>query len=101
MCILTGCDYLDPIQKVGPHTALKLIREHGSLDAVVTAIQNNAEPKYVMQKDRSYADARDFFLNPDVALDLDTDFNWERPDIDVLVRYLVVEKGFYKERVRE
>lgn len=35
LCILLGCDYLEPIKGVGPKSALKLIREHGGLDAVV------------------------------------------------------------------
>ncbi|THU81728.1 PIN domain-like protein [Dendrothele bispora CBS 962.96] len=35
LCILLGCDYLEPIKGVGPKSALKLIREHGSLDKVV------------------------------------------------------------------
>ncbi|KAG8899982.1 Elongation of fatty acids protein 2, partial [Tulasnella sp. 408] len=35
LCILLGCDYLEPIKGVGPKSALKLIREHGSLKEVV------------------------------------------------------------------
>ena len=35
LCILLGCDYLEPIKGVGPKSALKLIREFGTLKAVV------------------------------------------------------------------
>ncbi|KAF4581578.1 Elongation of fatty acids protein 2 [Pleurotus pulmonarius] len=35
LCILLGCDYLEPIKGVGPTTALKLLREHGSLKKIV------------------------------------------------------------------
>ncbi|KAL7414298.1 PIN domain-like protein [Mrakia frigida] len=35
LCILMGCDYVEPIKGVGPSTAVKLIREHGSLKKVV------------------------------------------------------------------
>ena len=35
LCILLGCDYLEPIKGVGPKSALKLLREHGSLAKVV------------------------------------------------------------------
>lgn len=35
LCILLGCDYLEPIKGVGPKSALKLIREHGTLKKVV------------------------------------------------------------------
>ena len=47
-----------------------------------------------------YADACDHFLSPDVTPDLGTDFEWERPNIDGIVQYLFVEKGFDEERVR-
>lgn len=35
LCILLGCDYLEPIKGIGPKSALKLIREHGNLGAVI------------------------------------------------------------------
>ena len=35
LCILLGCDYLEPIRGVGPKSALKLIREYGGLGEVV------------------------------------------------------------------
>ncbi|KAK7018086.1 Elongation of fatty acids protein 2 [Paramarasmius palmivorus] len=35
LCILLGCDYLEPIKGVGPKSALKLIREHGGLKGVI------------------------------------------------------------------
>ena len=35
LCILLGCDYLEPIKGVGPKSALKLIREYGTLEKIV------------------------------------------------------------------
>ena len=35
LCLLLGCDYLDPVKGIGPKTALKLIKEHKTLDAVL------------------------------------------------------------------
>lgn len=35
LCILLGCDYCDTIRGVGPKTALKLIREHGSIEGIL------------------------------------------------------------------
>ncbi|TIA92300.1 hypothetical protein E3P77_00844 [Wallemia ichthyophaga] len=45
LCILLGCDYLDPVKGVGPSTALKLIREHGSLDEIVPICRANQEKR--------------------------------------------------------
>jgi flap endonuclease-1 len=100
MCILLGCDYVDPIPKVGPNTALKLIREHGTLEGVVAAIEKSG--KYQIPEDWPYKDARELFLNPDVrpADHEECDFKWEAPDIEGLVKFLVHEKGFNEDRVR-
>ncbi|KAJ9112267.1 Elongation of fatty acids protein 2 [Naganishia cerealis] len=39
LCLLLGCDYLEPAKGVGPKTALKLMREHGTLENVVAHIR--------------------------------------------------------------
>ncbi|KIW65093.1 flap endonuclease 1 [Phialophora macrospora] len=102
LCILLGCDYLDPIPKIGPNTALKLIREHGSLEKVVESIENDPKKRYTIPEDWPYQDARELFLHPDVrsADDPECDFKWEAPDVEGLVQFLVQEKGFNEDRVR-
>lgn len=101
-CILLGCDYLDPIPKVGPNTALKLIREHGSLEAVVDFIEKDPKGRYKIPDDWPFQDARDLFFEPDVrgADDPLCEFTWDKPDMDGLVQFLVTEKGFSEDRVR-
>ncbi|KAI9745872.1 MAG: Elongation of fatty acids protein 2 [Claussenomyces sp. TS43310] len=102
LCILLGCDYLDPIPKVGPHTALKLIRDHGTLEKVVEFMQGDSKSRYTIPDDWPFADARELFFHPDVraADHADCDFKWDNPDVDGLVQFLVVEKGFSEDRVR-
>ncbi|ORY13282.1 flap endonuclease 1 [Clohesyomyces aquaticus] len=100
LCILLGCDYLDPIKGIGPSTALKLIREHKDLEGVVEHLKNSS--KYTIPEDWPFADARMLFLEPDVraATDPECDFKWEAPDVESLVKYLVEEKHFNEDRVR-
>jgi len=100
LCILLGCDYLDPIKGVGPSTALKLIRDHKDLEGVVKHFQSGT--KYQVPEDWPFADARLLFLEPDVrpADDPECDFKWEAPDIEGLVKYLVEDKGFNEDRIR-
>jgi len=43
LCILLGCDYLEPIKGIGPKSALKLVREYGGLKGVVEHLRE----KYV------------------------------------------------------
>ncbi|KAL8840588.1 MAG: hypothetical protein Q9170_001274 [Blastenia crenularia] len=102
LCILLGCDYVDPIPKVGPQSALKLIRDHGTLEAVVEHIKNDPKKRYTMPDDWPFEDARELFINPDVrqADHPDCDFHWKAPDVEGLIKFLVTEKGFSEDRVR-
>jgi flap endonuclease-1 len=102
LCILLGCDYLDPIPKIGPTTALKLIRDFGTLEKVVEHIENDPKKRYTIPEDWPYKDARELFFKPDVrpADHEECSFKWDQPDIEGLVQFLVTEKGFSEDRVR-
>ncbi|KAG8906627.1 Elongation of fatty acids protein 2, partial [Tulasnella sp. 403] len=45
LCILLGCDYLEPIKGVGPKSALKLMREYGSLAKVLKHLREKQAEK--------------------------------------------------------
>lgn len=45
-------------------------------------------------------DARELFHSPDVADPKTLDYKWEAPDVEGLVKFLVVDKGFNEARVR-
>ena len=99
LCILLGCDYCDPIKGVSPQTALRLIREHKTIDAILSskAIDTTKHP---LPERYPYADARELFLTPNVADPETLEIKWGEPDVDGLVAFLVTEKGFSEERVR-
>ncbi|EMC95857.1 hypothetical protein BAUCODRAFT_109503 [Baudoinia panamericana UAMH 10762] len=100
LCILLGCDYVDPVKGIGPKVALALIREHKTLEKVVESVTKSG--KYTFPDDWPYQDARLLFLEPDVrpADAPECDFHWNGPDVDGLVKFLVEEKGFNEDRVR-
>ncbi|KAF2147205.1 uncharacterized protein K452DRAFT_354652 [Aplosporella prunicola CBS 121167] len=100
LCILLGCDYVDPVKGIGPSTALKLIREHKDLEGVVKHFETSK--KYTLPEDWPYQDARLLFLEPEVrdADHPDCNFKWDAPDVDGLIKFLVEEKGFNEDRVR-
>ncbi|KAG8529345.1 Elongation of fatty acids protein 2 [Bacidia gigantensis] len=102
LCILLGCDYVDPIPKVGPSTAYNLVKEYGTLENVVNFIKNDPKKKYTLPTDWPYQDARLLFLEPDVRAPEhpECDFKWDAPDVEGLVKFLVTEKGFSEDRVR-
>ncbi|QSL64453.1 hypothetical protein MERGE_001754 [Pneumocystis wakefieldiae] len=96
LCILLGCDYCEPIKGIGPKRALELIREHKSLDTFISSADGS---KYQIPENWPYKDARDLFLNPDVANPETLELKWESPDAKGLLEFLVKEKGFSEERV--
>lgn len=55
LCILLGCDYCDTIKGIGPKTALKLVREHGSIEKILPALKGvvnkDGVKKYAIPKD--------------------------------------------------
>lgn len=81
---------------MGPTTALKLMREHKSIERVLEHLGD----KYQVPDGWPYVDARELFLKPEVTEPDQLDYKWEAPDVEGLVNFLVVEKGFSEERVR-
>lgn len=49
LCILCGCDYASSIRGIGPHTALKLIQTHGSIEKALEAIDREKYKSVMMR----------------------------------------------------
>jgi flap endonuclease-1 len=90
MGIMCGTDYNAGLTRVGPKTALKLIREKGDLEGVLSE---------QVEKIESYAQIREFFLHPDVTDDYDV--KMKKPSMDEIVTFLVDERDFDLERVEK
>jgi flap endonuclease-1 len=91
--ILIGTDFNpDGVKGIGPKTALKLIKKHGSLEEALHEIQEvefPAEPRVI----------KEIFLHPRV-----TDnyvLPWRDPDLEETVNFLCNEKDFSEDRVRK
>lgn len=50
LCLLLGCDYLDPIRGIGPKKALKLIQDFKTLDRVMEHLQQTEQEKEQKKK---------------------------------------------------
>jgi flap endonuclease-1 len=79
-----------------------MIREHGTLEKVIEHMESDPKKKHNVPESWSYQDARDLFLSPDVrdADHPDCDFKWDAPDVEGLIEFLVKDKGFNEDRVR-
>lgn len=101
LCILLGCDYCETIKGVGPVTAFKLIKEHGSLDKIVEFLSANPDKtKYKVPENWPYTEARELFLHPEVQNADNINLKWKEPDVEGLIEYMVKQKGFSEERIR-
>ncbi|KAI9465016.1 PIN domain-like protein [Lactarius psammicola] len=145
LCILLGCDYLEPIKGIGPKSALKLVREFGGLEGIVEHLREKQAEKEEAAADKEegkkrkggvhvpeewpWEEAKKVFAEPDVTpadqiqvrrlsftrvpltkqaaayemiCSLErSQLEWETPDVEGLVEFLVKEKGFNEERVRK
>lgn len=91
--ILIGTDYNpDGVKGIGPKTALKLLKEFGSLKTISAQTPDLDLPENV---DR----IRDFFLKPDVRSDYT--LTWKKPNNEDVVDFLCRERDFSEDRVRK
>ncbi len=90
IAIMCGTDYNPGLHRVGPKTALKLIREHGSLEAVLDALKEHID---------NLAEIRNIFLHPEVTESYM--LKMERPRVEEIIEFLCGERGFSEERVRK
>jgi len=99
LCILLGCDYCDSIRGIGPVRALEFMRKYRSLEEIVKHLDKD---KYTVPDSFDYSQVRQLFKKPDVidSASLVDSVKWNDPDEEGLVEFLVKEKGFSEERVR-
>jgi len=88
--IMCGTDYNPGLSRIGPKTALKLIKEKGDLEAVLAAQEEKIE---------RFAEIRELFLHPEVTDDYK--IKMSRPRVDEIVSFLVQERDFDPERVQK
>jgi len=91
--ILIGTDFNpDGVRGIGPKTALKLVKEHGTLEKILTCLNEAEFPTEPSQ-------IRDVFLHPKVTDNYK--IIWNEPDVEDVVNFLCREKDFSEDRVRK
>lgn len=88
--IMCGTDYNQGLSRVGPKTALKLIKEHEDLESVLASQGETID---------HYEEIREFFLHPDVTDDYMTKIT--RPNVKEIMSFLVDERDFDPDRVEK
>lgn len=116
LCILLGCDYMEPVKGIGPKSAYKLVKEFGNLEAIKAHLEEKEEEKKREAERKGkekvprgvtfpdiwpFEEAREIFRKPDVLNGDELDLKWEHPDVEGLVKFLCTDKGFSEDRVRK
>ncbi|MCW4015034.1 MAG: flap endonuclease-1 [Candidatus Bathyarchaeota archaeon] len=93
VAMLVGTDFNpDGVKGVGPKTALKLIKKHGSIEDVLPRLEDvefNADPNEI----------RKIFLHPKVTDNYQLE--WKAPNVDGVIDFLCRERDFSEDRVRK
>lgn len=90
--ILVGTDFNpDGFKGVGPTTALKLVKEYGSLEKIPRIQESLAKI--------DYAEIREIFLHPKVAES--RRLTWNKPNYEGVVQFLCGDRAFSENRVRK
>ena len=90
LAILVGTDFNDGVKGIGPKTALKLIKKHGSLENLPADLRESL-PK-------NYEEVRRIFLHPKVTSEYTLHYGELKEE--ALYEFLCGERGFSKRRVK-
>ncbi|MDM7917782.1 MAG: flap structure-specific endonuclease, partial [Methanosarcina sp.] len=88
IAICVGSDYNKGLEKVGPKTALKLIKKLGDSHAVLREKGVEIE---------ALDSIKELFTHPDVTDDYE--IKWGKPDSEKLIKFLCEENDFSEDRV--
>jgi len=91
--ILIGTDFNpEGVKGLGPKTALKIIKEHGSLEKALPYLKNvefPADPQKI----------REIFLHPKITDNYKIE--WKPPDVEGVISFICGERDFSENRVRK
>ncbi len=90
IAICVGTDYNKGLEKVGPKTALKLIKKHGDIYSLLR------EKGVIIE---AVEQIREFFIRPDVTDDYE--IKWGKPDSEKLIEFLSEKHDFSVDRVEK
>ncbi|KAI6684475.1 hypothetical protein NL676_030388, partial [Syzygium grande] len=81
---------------IGGLTALKLIRQHGSIENI---LENINKPRYHIPDRWPYGKAQLLFKEPIVSMKEQPEIKWTAPNEKGLISFLVNKNGFNIDRV--
>lgn len=87
--ILVGTDFNEKFPKIGPKTALELVKKFDSFEEIIAETKH--EPEF------DYREVEEIFLKPKHSDNYEIEF--KKPDKEGIIEFLCNERDFSKERV--
>lgn len=91
MAMLIGTDYCEGVKGIGPKRAYSLVKQHGSVEAVLAALGATLDCDILA--------VRRAFLHPSVSDNYRIE--WREPDVGAVKEFLCGEHDFSEERVEK
>lgn len=99
--MLVGTDFNTGIEKVGPKTALKIVKEYKTIEKISAYVKE----KYKIELDYDPKEVEDLFMKPQTSEISKMEFyalvNGAKPDKEKIIRFMCTEHGFSQERVEK
>ncbi|MDE1852031.1 MAG: flap endonuclease-1 [Candidatus Micrarchaeota archaeon] len=99
MGMLIGTDFNSGVEKVGPKTALKIVKEHKTLDGITAYLKE----RYGYEWETDPKEIESIFAKPDVSdisrEKFDELIKGAKPDKEKVISFMCDEHGFSNERV--
>lgn len=99
MCILLGCDYCESCKGLGPKRAVSAIQNYKHIEGIIQH-KDKIPGKITIPDNWQYEEARKLFSEPEVLDSKDIALKWQPPDEEGLVKFMVEEKSFNEDRIR-
>lgn len=90
IAICIGTDFNKGLERVGPKTALKLVKKHGDISGVLREKEVEIE---------SLEQIRELFSRPPATDEYE--LKWKKPDHEIMVEFLCEKHGFSRDRVEK
>ncbi len=95
--ILLGTDFNEGVKGVGPKTALKIVKEHRTKDAILAYLKKKYEYDFEVDVDEVFS----LFLDPPYEPPKEGQLRWKPVDRDGILKMLVGQHDFSADRVEK
>lgn len=93
--LLIGTDFNEGVPRVGPKTALKIVREHKSLNEIISYVKE----KYSYEFEVDPQEVMDIFMKPEISEG--PKINWTEMNLEKINKILVDDHDFSASRVQK